>query len=34
MEHELARIRRYLLSYKFLTDRISEEQDRALMQDS
>jgi hypothetical protein len=31
-EADLKRIRRYLLSYKFLTDRITEEQYRALMQ--
>jgi hypothetical protein len=29
--HDLARIRRYVLSYKFLTDQISEEQYRQLM---
>ena len=31
LQQDLARIRRYALSYKFLTDQISEEQYRALM---
>ncbi len=31
LESDLARIRRYALSYKFLTDRLSEEQYRAAM---
>ncbi len=31
LQQDLARIRRYALSYKFLTDRISEEQYRSLM---
>jgi hypothetical protein len=30
--HDLARIRRYVLSYKFLTDQITEEQYRAAME--
>jgi hypothetical protein len=30
--HDLARIRRYVLSYKFLTDQITEEQYRKLME--
>lgn len=29
--HDLARVRRYLLSYKFLTDQITEDEYRALM---
>jgi len=32
LEHDLARVRRYLVSYKFLTDQITEEQYRSLMQ--
>ena len=32
IEHDLARIRRYVLSYKYLTDRITEEQYRAAME--
>jgi (p)ppGpp synthase/HD superfamily hydrolase len=31
LERDLARIRRYVLSYKFLTDQLSEEQYRLLM---
>lgn len=31
LERDLARIRRYVLSYKFLTDQISEEQYQSLM---
>ena len=31
LQQDLARIRRYVLSYKFLTDQISEEQYRTLM---
>ena len=31
MEHDLARIRRHVLSYKYLTDQITEEQYRAAM---
>jgi (p)ppGpp synthase/HD superfamily hydrolase len=31
LERDLARIRRYVLSYKFLTDQLSEEQYRSLM---
>ena len=31
LDHDLARVRRYLLSYKFLTDQISEDQYRTLM---
>jgi hypothetical protein len=31
LQQDLARIRRYALSYKFLTDQITEEQYRALM---
>jgi (p)ppGpp synthase/HD superfamily hydrolase len=31
MERDLARIRRYVLSYKFLTDQISEQEYRGLM---
>jgi (p)ppGpp synthase/HD superfamily hydrolase len=33
LERDLARIRRYLLSYKFLTDQITEEQYRQLMEE-
>jgi (p)ppGpp synthase/HD superfamily hydrolase len=33
LERDLARIRRYLLSYKFLTDQISEEQYWTLMEE-
>ena len=33
LERDLARIRRYVLSYKFLTDQLSEEQYRTLMED-
>jgi (p)ppGpp synthase/HD superfamily hydrolase len=33
MAQDLARTRRYILSYKFLTDQISEEQYRALMRE-
>jgi hypothetical protein len=32
IEHDLARIRRYVLSYKFLTDQITEAQYRAAME--
>jgi (p)ppGpp synthase/HD superfamily hydrolase len=32
MDHDLARIRRYVLSHKFLTGRITEEQYRAAME--
>ena len=32
LQDDLARIRRYVLSYKFLTDQIGEEQYRALME--
>jgi len=32
LQSDLARIRRYVLSYKFLMDRIAEEQYRSLMQ--
>jgi (p)ppGpp synthase/HD superfamily hydrolase len=31
--HDLARVRRYLLSYKFLTDQLTEQQYRRLMQE-
>ena len=31
LDHDLARVRRYLLSYKFLTDQITEQQYRTLM---
>jgi hypothetical protein len=31
LQQDLARIRRYALSYKFLTDQITEEQYRSLM---
>ena len=31
IEHDMARIRRYVLSYKYLTDQITEEQYRAAM---
>ena len=31
LAHDLARVRRYLLSYKFLTDQITEDQYRSLM---
>jgi (p)ppGpp synthase/HD superfamily hydrolase len=33
LERDLARIRRYALSYKFLTDQITEEQYRRLMEE-
>jgi hypothetical protein len=33
LERDLARIRRYILSYKFLTDQITEEQYRRLMEE-
>ena len=32
IDHDLARIRRYVLSYKFLTDQITEAQYRATME--
>jgi hypothetical protein len=32
IDHDLARIRRYVLSYKFLTDQITEAQYRAAME--
>lgn len=32
VERDLARIHRYVLSYKFLTDKLTEEQYRALME--
>jgi hypothetical protein len=32
LEGDLARVHRYVLSYKFLTDQITEEQYRALME--
>jgi (p)ppGpp synthase/HD superfamily hydrolase len=32
IEHDLARIRRYVLSYKFLTDQITEEEYRKAME--
>ena len=32
VEHDLARIRRYVLSYKFLTDQITESQYRSAME--
>ena len=31
LAHDLARVRRYLLSYKFLTDQITEDEYRTLM---
>lgn len=31
IDRDLARVRRYLLSYKFLTDQITEDEYRALM---
>ena len=33
VQHDMARVRRYILSYKFLTDQISEEQYRSLMEE-
>src|SRR5712692_4891534 len=33
LQRDLARIRRYVLSYKYLTDQISEEQYRTLMEE-
>ena len=32
IEHDLARIRRYVLSYKYLTDQITEEEYRKTME--
>jgi (p)ppGpp synthase/HD superfamily hydrolase len=34
LQADLARIRRYVLSYKFLTDRITEQQYRSLMEET
>jgi (p)ppGpp synthase/HD superfamily hydrolase len=31
LDHDLARVRRYLLSYKFLTDQLTEDEYRTLM---
>jgi hypothetical protein len=33
LQHDLARVRRYLLSYKFLTDQITEHEYRTLMEE-
>jgi hypothetical protein len=34
LQADLARIRRYVLSYKFLTDQITEQEYRTLMEES